>query len=265
MNKLTKTLFFAISVLFFITQVRAQDAPNVTDMAGKKQGHWIKYDENKKKIYDGNFADNIPEGKFIYYSSIGTPKAITFFSGNGKIARTQHFNINGKIAGEGKYIDQKIDSIWKFYNDAGLLLSVELYSDGAKNGSCKVYYPNGQISEDKMFLNGRPNGNCTKYFESGTIKYKGQTIIDKAEGKTTFYFSNGKVNAEGYYKNDLKDGSWKFYNQDGTLKKTVLYVNGVTNDKSELNIINKEEEEKARKQYEQNDIKDPFKDGSEPK
>ncbi len=265
MNKITKKLILALSILLFIQQMDAQNAPNITDATGKKQGHWIKVDENKKKIYDGNFVNNIPDGKFIYFFETGSIKAITAFSLNGKVALTQHFNEAGKMVGEGKYIDQKKDSLWKFYDVEGKLLSDEIYKDGLKNGSCKVYYQSGQLSEDKLWVNGIADGSCTKYFESGTIKFKGQFIKDKAEGKTTFYFPSGQMSVEGFYKNDFKDGPWNYYNEDGTLKKTVHYFNGVPKEKSESNVMTKEEEEKAKKQSEQIELKDPFKDGIEPK
>jgi len=250
MNKFSKFLIIVISTLLFVIQVKAQEALNLTDAAGRKQGHWIKYNANNKKLYDGNFVNDTPEGKFIYYSETGTPWAITVFSQKGTVGYSQHFNGGGKLVGEGKYINQKKDSLWKFYNDEGKLLSVEIYLNDLKNGSCKIYYNNGQLSEDKLYVNGLPDGTCTKYFSDGKIKYKGQYVKDKAEGNTLFYYPSGKKSVEGFYKNDLKEGQWSFYNEDGTLQKKVLYVNGKSKDKTETSIMTKEDEEKAKKQYE---------------
>lgn len=265
MNKFSQKIILILCVILFIPQVKAQDAPNITDAAGKKQGHWIKFDENKKKIYDGNFVNSIPEGKFIYFYETGVTKAITVFSQNGKVAQTQHFNEAGKVVGEGKYINQKKDSLWKFYDVEGKLLSEEIYLDGIKNGGCKVYYRNGQLSEDKIWVNGFADGVCSKYFEDGTIKFKGQFLKDKATGKTTYYFPSGQISVEGFYKDDFKEGPWNYYNEDGSLKKTVHYIQGVPKEKSETNIQTKEEEEKAKNKSGQIELKDPFKDGGEPK
>lgn len=244
------SLFIALNI-FFSSFLVAQDAPNVIDAAGRKQGHWIKFSANKKKLYDGNFVNDFPNGKFIYYSEAGIPWAITVFSKNGTIGYSQHFNGSGKLVGEGKYINQKKDSLWRFYNDEGKLVSVETYLNDLKHGSCKIYYTNGQLSEDKIYVNGLLDGPNTKYFSDGKIKYKGQYIKDKVEGKTLFYYPSGTMSVEGFYKNDLKDGQWNFYNTDGTLKKKVLYVNGKTNDKSEAGVMTKEEQEKGKKQFEQ--------------
>ena len=256
MNTFKKALLFTTSFLFFVIQMKAQDAPNSLDIAGRKQGHWIKFDENKNKVYDGNFVDNIPVGKFIYFLETGTPWAITIFSQKGKVGLTQNFNKEGKLIAEGKYIDQKKDSLWKFYDAEGKIVSEERYLNGEKNGSCKIYYNNGKVSEDKMFVKGIPDGTCIKYFDNGTIKYKGQYIKDKAEGKTTFYYPSGKISIEGDYKNDFKNGAWNFYNEDGTLLKTVRYVNSKSQDKNDTGGMTKEEEEAAKKKYEESDIKD---------
>ena len=256
-------LFLTGVFLLFMTMVNAQDAPNKTDAAGKKQGHWIKYDDAHKKIYDGNFIDNIPVGKFTYYYDTGIPWSITVFSQNGKVARTQMFDAGGKLTGEGKYVNEKKDSIWKFYNQEGKLLSDEKYINGVKNGSFKVYYPNGQIAEEKNWKNGILEGPCKKYFESGPIKYSGQYVNGKVEGKVQYFYPSGKVDAEGIYKNDLKDGAWKYYNEDGAIKRTDVFVNGRMQG-SDNNVIPKEQEEKEKKQFEQFEIKDPFEEGYKP-
>src|SRR5437868_5424204 len=136
--KLKFSIIFILS--FYLSPANAQDAPNITDASGKKQGHWIKLDSNKKKIYEGNFVDNIPVGKFVYTYDNGNTQAITIFSDNGKVARTKMFDYAGKITGEGKYIDKQKDSVWRFYNEDGKLIADEIYVKGKKNGVCKVYF-----------------------------------------------------------------------------------------------------------------------------
>jgi hypothetical protein len=52
--KLSIFILFVLNVFV----VHAQEvAPNKLDAAGKKQGHWIKFDANKKKVYDGKFCE----------------------------------------------------------------------------------------------------------------------------------------------------------------------------------------------------------------
>jgi antitoxin component YwqK of YwqJK toxin-antitoxin module len=256
-------LFICVVLMLASSFLFAQEAPNVTDAAGKKQGHWIKLDDNKKKIYEGNFVNNIPVGKFTYYYDTGIPWSITHFSQNGKVARTQMFNAAGKLMGEGKYVNEKKDSLWKFYNDEGKLISEEGYVNGLKHGSSKVFYVGGQLSEEKIWKNGKLDGPVKKYFENGQLKYIGQYINDKVEGKVVFYFASGKVNAEGAYKNDLKEGTWKYYTEDGKVERTDIYVNGRMTG-TDKDVLSKEEQDKERKKYEQFEIKDPYEEGYRP-
>ena len=247
---------FSVLLICFSFVAFAQDAPNKTDAAGKKQGHWIKLDENKKKVYDGNFVNDIPVGKFIYYYSTGIVRAENIFSENGKVAHVKLFHPGGKLMAEGKYVNEKKDSMWVFYDEEAVLLAKENYSNGLKNGSSKVYYRNGQLSEEKTWKMGKQEGPRTKYFEDGAVKYKGQYINDKVEGKVTFYHQNGKVDAEGVYVNDLKNGDWKYYKEDGTLIRTDKYDNGRLTS-PDVNVITKEQEDKLKQQYQDFEIKDP--------
>ena len=257
-------LFCVIAGILISTLVHAQDAPNKTDAAGKKQGHWIKFDDDKKKIYEGNFIDNIPDGKFTYFYDTGIPWSETVFSQNGKVARTKMFDAGGKLTGEGKYVNEKKDSLWKFYNQDGKLISDELYVNGLKNGVCKVYYADGQVAEEKTWKNGILEGSCKKYFESGQLKYSGQYINNKVEGKIVFYQPSGKIDAQGLYKNDVKEGVWNYYKEDGvTVKRTDKYVNGRMTDTTK-DEISKEQEEQEKKNSEQFEIKDPYQEGYTP-
>ena len=253
----TYVLFLLLS---FASIINAQNAPNKTDAAGKKQGHWIKLDDNKKKIYEGDFVDDYPVGKFTYFYDIGIPWSVTMFSAKGKVAYTKMYDAGGKLSAEGKYIDQKKDSVWNFYNSDGKIISTDIYKMGVKNGNCKVFYPSGELAEEKMWKDGKLNGKVIKYFDNGQIKYSGQAINDKVEGKVTFYYANGIVQAEGLYLHDVKDGEWKFYKEDGKIKRTDTYRDG-RDTHPEKRDINKDDTEKAKKQYENTETQDPFKDG----
>jgi len=257
--------FILFFVIVFTTMAVAQDdAPNKVDAAGKKQGHWIKYDDNHKKIYDGNFVNDVPTGKFTYYYDTGIPWAITVFMKNGTVAYTKHYNSGGKIAGEGKYINQKKDSLWKFYNEDTILISTENYINGVKNGTCKVFYTNGQIAEEKTWKNGKLNGPCKKYFSNGQLKYSGQYIDDRVEGNVTYYFASGKIDGVGVYKGDLKEGVWKYYNEDGKERRTDKYINGRMVQSTDKDYETKEQIEVEKKNAEQYEIKDPYQEGYRP-
>ncbi len=253
----------AAGILFSLT-VAAQEAPNETDASGKKQGHWIKYDADHKKIYEGNFLNNVPTGKFTYFFDTGVPWSISVFSNNGTVARTQMFDAGGKLVGEGKFVNEKKDSVWKFYNQEGKMLSDEVYAKGVKNGVAKVYYANGQVSEERTWKAGVQDGPCKKYFENGQLKYSGAYAKDKVVGKVIYYYASGKIDAEGLYVDDLKHGPWKYYKEEGTLLRTDTYQYGkmtATTDKNkDRDIITKEQQAEEKKNSQQFELKDPHQD-----
>lgn len=256
MVRFIKHIVFALGICLPLLGA-AQEALNKTDASGKKQGHWVKLDINKKKVYDGNFVNDVPTGTFTYFYETGETKAVTVFSKNGTIARTKMYNVGGKIMGEGKYVNEKKDSLWKFYDEEGVLLSDENYSGGKKNGVCHVYYRNGQVADERTWKDGMLNGPRVDYFETGQIKFKSTYVNDKVEGKATYYHASGKVDAEGVYKNDLKDGAWKYYKEDGTLKRTDTYQNGYLTS-PDPNDIPKEQLEKEKEQYKDFELKNPY-------
>ena len=77
----------------------------------------------------------------------------------------------------GKYINQKRDSTWSFYDIGGYKKSTEFYIKGLKNRVAYVYYPNGQITEETEFFNDFENGKWNTYFENGKKKMKRTTDI----------------------------------------------------------------------------------------
>jgi antitoxin component YwqK of YwqJK toxin-antitoxin module len=259
-----KLILVVVGVLFFLQMKSQQKATiNHIDEKGRKQGHWVKVDENKKKIYEGNFVDNIPTGKFVYFYDNGKPWSVSFFSNNGTVTHTKMYDAAEILTAEGKYVNQKKDSVWKYYNKQGKLISDENYVNGVKTGIERVYYSSGGIVEEKQWKDGKLNGPRKKYFESGKLRYEGQYIDDKVEGYTKFYYSNGTVYAEGLYVNDLKHGKWKYSKQDGTPDRVEEYINGRLQGE-DPNLIPKEQEEKEKEQSKQFETEEPFQEGFAP-
>src|SRR5688572_22691299 len=131
-------LFIFLFLVFFplaTTWAQAGDI-NKTDKAGKKQGVWKKKDAAGKMLYEGQFIDDKPSDTFTYYYPSGEVKAINHFSDKGRIARAQLFHLNGKKMAEGKYVVEKKDSVWKFYNEEGVLIAEENYVFDKKDGLC---------------------------------------------------------------------------------------------------------------------------------
>jgi antitoxin component YwqK of YwqJK toxin-antitoxin module len=201
---------------------------NKVDEKGRKQGPWKKMaPDGKTVIYEGKFIDDKPEGKFTYYYPNGKVKIVTVFSQKGSVSRTKLFSEeNGKLMAEGKYVSEKRDSTWRFYNDS-LLASEENYVLGQKNGLEKTFYPNGKVAEEKPYKMGVLEGVWKQYYDDGAMKSQGKYVAGQMEGKALFYYPEGKTSVSGTYVHSLKEGTWTFYRPDGQVERTEVYKMGV--------------------------------------
>lgn len=198
------------------------------DAQGRKQGYWKKTDEKTGQlIYEGRFVDDKPTGLFKYYNLNDSIKAIIDFKPDGRSSYAKYFHFNGKLAASGNYSDKEIkDGIWTYYDEMGILISTETYSQGKKNGPVQVYLPDGSVSEIKWYKNGLEDGAFTQYYEKDKLKTKGQYVQGTREGRFVYYYPNGVEVANGFFKKDLKNGPWIYRSEDGKIKEKELYKNG---------------------------------------
>ena len=203
---------FILSNVFFFAQT--------TDANGKKQGYWKQKDEKTNKLmYEGEFRDDRPVGKFKYYYPNDSIRAIIDFKKGGKTAYAKLFHYNGKRMGEGKYNSEILnnlnrDSVWLFYDEAGILISKDKYVNGKKDGVCYVYLPDGKLAEEKTYKNDVLNGPFKQYFDGVKLRGQGAYKDGLLEGKVSYYFPNGTEVATGFYIKDRKNGPWIFKEQN---------------------------------------------------
>lgn len=247
-----KKSLFIVALFLLSVSVNSQ----TTDDSGKKQGYWRKIDEKTNKlIYEGMFKDNKPQGVFKYYYPFDTVKAIIDFKKDGAYSYAKLFHPTGKLMAKGKYVGESIkDSVWLFYDDLGVMMSKEIYTNGKKNGLAIVYFPDGKLAEERNYKADLQHGILKQYYDAKKVKSEGNFIEGKQEGKSVFYYPNGIAAASGYFKNGLKNGAWIYKNQDGKVTEKELYENGVLADKKktdEFFLKNKVKEEAPAKAKEQ--------------
>lgn len=212
--------------LFFIFASTLSFA-QTTDANGKKQGYWKKKDQTGKfLLYEGEFKDNLPVGRFKYYYPNDTLRAIMNFKQSGKIAYAKLFHMNGKRMGEGKYIQEIKDSTWIFFDENGALLSKDIYSMGKKNGLSLVYLQNGKLAEERNYKMDVQDGLFKQYVDGKKLRAQGNYSNGQLEGKATYYYPNGVEVAAGFYKNGKKTGPWIYKEESGQIKEKEWYVDG---------------------------------------
>jgi antitoxin component YwqK of YwqJK toxin-antitoxin module len=214
--------------LYSIFSIQYSAAQNKTDEKGRKQGYWEKLDPNTKKaIYKGNFKDDKPQGLFTYYyPGMDSVRTKMEFRQDGKIAYAKLYYNNGKMEAKGKYIREQKDSVWNFYDAAGVLISSDAYANGKKNGLSKVFLPDGKVAEEKNYKDGKLNGPFKQYYENKTVRAEGVYLNDNYHGKCSWYYPSGSSAAQGVYENNVKKGFWIYKDSDGKIKEKEVWVNG---------------------------------------
>ena len=178
-----KTLFivFSITALSFL----AQNYLNLTDSEGKKQGLWIKRDQNDFIQYIGNFKNDTPVGEFRYYYPYKDTfiRSVINFIPNSNVAWCRNYHLNKQILSEGKFVNQKKDSIWTFLSIDGITVCKEFYSDDKRNGMSVNFYPSGKIFSETIYKDDKKNGASKEYYEDGKIKTEGLYADGEKDGK----------------------------------------------------------------------------------
>jgi antitoxin component YwqK of YwqJK toxin-antitoxin module len=196
----------------------------VTDEYGRKQGYWKKKDEKTNKlVYEGEFKDNKPVGKFKYYYPNDSVQAIMNFREGGKTAYAKLFHPTGKRMAEGKYINEIKDSVWIFYDEAGVIISKDKYVMGKKDGTSYLYFPDGSVSEERNFKMDVQDGPFKQYFNGKKLRGQGNYVNGNLDGRVAYYFPNGIEVAAGYYEKGNKVGPWIYKDQKGKVTEKELY------------------------------------------
>ncbi len=209
---------------------------NQSDAKGLKQGIWMKKYNDGSIRYEGKFENDIPVGVFKYYYEDGKKiSSVLEYYNKGTQANAKIYHLNGKLMGEGKYLNQKKDSSWKYYDQGENLISEEFYLKNKKNGRWTVYYKEGKLASEKNWSNDLEQGEWKEYFETGKLKIQAFYKDGNLEGKVINYFPNGLKMQEGNYQSSLKNGDWISYNEDGTLKMKENYKNGFVQKTTKMN------------------------------
>ncbi|MDP2388552.1 MAG: toxin-antitoxin system YwqK family antitoxin [Bacteroidota bacterium] len=224
MKLLLSTILLSFGAILF-----AQTATNTTDANGLKQGYWVKLNpETGRPAYKGTFKDGKPDGLFkYYYPEVDTMHSIMDFRNGGKVGYSSMFYMTGVIQAKGKYVDEKKDSTWNFYDEGGKILSVENYSAGKRNGKSTIYFLNGLVSEEKSYKMDQLDGLYKEYYESKKVRRERNYVNGKQVGKEVVYFPNGVVELIGVYNKAGKmHGVWITSDKTGKQLIKAVYDNG---------------------------------------
>ena len=159
----------------------------------------------------------------IKYLRVVIPSAIKLI-----LTYSISFHKTGGPQAVGKFVNQKKDSTWVYYDLDEYKIASDYYVNGLKNRISYVYYQSGKIAEEKEYKNDFEEGDWIKYWKSGKKKMTGTYEKGAIEGKAVYYNSEGKRSISGFYYHDLRDGVWLYFEENGnTIKKKEEYKKGI--------------------------------------
>jgi antitoxin component YwqK of YwqJK toxin-antitoxin module len=219
-----------ISLFIFFVSVPVFGQINVKDSQGRKQGVWKKpYSQNTQFKYVGQFKDDRPYGKFVYYYENGAVEAVIHFKPDGT-AKSKMYHESGYMMAKGNYINQKKDSLWTFYDDRGYVSYQEEYKGGKLHGQRVVYFEpqNGKypVMEYSNWKNGVQHGDYKKYHPNMKLAEEGKWVDGQRTGIVKHYYPSGKQARIERYQFGVKHGYWVFYSPEGEQAGYHLYWHG---------------------------------------
>ncbi|MBC7864891.1 MAG: TonB family protein [Bacteroidia bacterium] len=267
----------------------------------KKDGTWVKYENTGKLKEVYNYKDGSKEGTYILFDVYGNPTregriSKGYFTGieyqyeNGilwkkhkylkplatneglldqpypivVVFETEYDLNTGLMRNEGKVVEGKKDSVWKWYDEKGNIKGIETLLLGKKNGISQRFYANGQLAESAFFLKGEmdgtrlmltENGDTTEYGNYTKGRRNGFFIIHESlrikdlgndqkeyfvrgnytdgymNGNFILKYPNGKIASNENYVGGKLNGNRKLFYPGGKISYEANYVNFKLNGK----------------------------------
>ncbi|WP_439183893.1 toxin-antitoxin system YwqK family antitoxin [Carboxylicivirga taeanensis] len=253
-------LIISSSALTQTYEVYNGDTINYSDIQNRKQGLWIRFNNNGDKLLEqGKYISDQKDGAWISYFPSGNIKHKITYKNGKAIGPAQFYYDNGIISEEGVWHIDHWQGNYKYYNKNGRLAYDWHYDNaGNRTGTQKYYHENGVLKYDGVWANGKATGTLKIYDEKGklvtervyhngefmenvaitenitTEEVAPQQSIEIKEyntfngtGNHVVYTRHGMVEKQGFFLNGkIFTGKHCFYNSDNQLIKVIHYQNG---------------------------------------
>jgi len=220
-------LIISLLLAFSLYAVAQEDTIlNQTNDKGEKHGKWIKKDRIGNILYEGYFENGQPVDTFRhYYPEKNKLKALAIHRDNGEMFVKNYYE-NGKLKAEGKYINRKKDSLWRFFRKEGRLVSEEYFKENIRHGKAVFYFFSGDTLKVTRYKAGKQHGEEKVYYEGGDLNKKVMYDEGKLDGDYQVFYPDGDTMTSGVYQQNRKDSVWRYFNESGELIKEEHYQKG---------------------------------------
>ena len=250
---------FSLLFIFTIVGLAGTAQVNQVDSQGRKQGKWEKvYEGTRVYMYRGEFKDDKPVGKFVYFYKSSKTKAIINHNAieKGRSVAFFYHEETGKAMSYGIYRNMKKDSIWANFTPSGRLSNTETYKNDELNGVKKIYFIPEEASDKSQIVSsimnykdGKLNGEYKEFFLSKRTKLKGSYTDNVQSGAWEEFHINGKRASTIRYHKGMKHGYAIAYDTQGNRAGKQFYYYGRRLEGKQLEDMLNEMEKKGINPY----------------
>lgn len=195
------------------------------DMPLEYTGVWLDFNEDGRKILEGNYVNGIKVGQWSEWYNNGIKEHEGEYSDGKKIGYWVSWYDNGSIMIEGGYENDTKTGIWIGWFNNNKVQWICNYSKGKLSGEHIEWFPDGKIRLKCNYFNGKKKGLFTLFsqWENKQKVIEGKYDDGLRIGKWTHWHSNGQKEVEGIYNKGVKNGKWIHWNEKGQVKLEVTY------------------------------------------
>jgi len=230
---------------------------NQVDAQGRKQGEWVQHFDGSEfghiVRYKGQFKNDKPIGKFVYYYPTRKVRAVITHEENSTRSEAYFYHDNESLAAYGIYRNGLKDSVWTNFLPSGHYSSSETFKNDVLHGEKIIYYgPEVAVNKQRiilrkdMYANGRLNGEFVEYFPDGVLKAKGKYKDGVLDEVVMRYHPNGRPMFEERWKYRKKHGLWKTFDEGGGEVGRKYFNHGVEIQENKLDAYLKRLKEQGK-------------------
>lgn len=137
-------------------------------------------------------------------------------------------NASGFVKMQGAMSQGQKEGTWREYGgNNNVLIKIEDYTAGRKNGASVSLSMSGMVLTDETYRNDTLHGRRMIYSNSARLKTYEHYKLGILEGERKTYYDDGKIQEDGFYKNGQREGLTKWFMQNGNPSLEYTYKNGL--------------------------------------
>ncbi len=198
---------------------------------GQKDGDWVMFYANGKKLSEGKFKNGKKIGFWKYYYENGNLETEGEYNLNGKQdGLWKEYFVSGNLSEEINYFEGLYDGPFKAYNDSGEVIIQGKYKEDYED-SIWVYTV-GDHYEFGSYKDGLKNGEWRSYYIKEDdlkkqIVFKGTFSNGIPIGEHLFWYPTGGLRLLGDYRSGRRSGTWTEYSPGGKIIMITEYSDGL--------------------------------------